>query len=143
MAIRTAQARWEGTLKQGAGNLKLGSGAYDGQYNFSSRFEEGTGTNPEELIGAAHAGCYTMALNAALERNGTLPNYVQTNARVHLGKNANDQLAILKIELIVEASVPGISAEQFQKFAEDAKTGCIISRALNVEEMTLSVTFSN
>lgn len=143
MAIRSAHARWEGTLKGGNGNLKLGSGAYDGQYNFSSRFEEGTGTNPEELIGAAHAGCFTMALNAALERNGKLPNYVQTDAKVHLGKNANDQMAILKIDLVVNASVPGISAEEFQKFAEDAKTGCIISRALNVPEITLSVSLSN
>jgi lipoyl-dependent peroxiredoxin len=143
MAIRSAHARWEGTLKGGKGNLKLGSGAYDGQYSFSSRFEEGTGTNPEELIGAAHAGCFTMALNAALERNGKLPNYVQTHANVHLGKNANDQMAILKIELIVDASIPGISAEEFQKFAEDAKAGCIISRALNVPEITLSLTLNS
>lgn len=143
MAVRTAEARWEGTLKEGTGNLKLGSGAYEGKYSFSSRFEEGTGTNPEELLGAAHAGCFTMALNVSLERNGTLPDYVQTHAKVHLGKNASDQLAITKIELLVDAKVPGISAEEFQKFAEDAKTGCIISRALNVEEVAVSITFSN
>ena len=140
MAIRSADARWEGTLKEGKGSLALKSGAFEGQYSFSSRFEEGTGTNPEELLGAAHAGCYSMALNASLERNGTTPNYVHTIAKVHLGKNADDQLAITKVELIVEAEVPGLSDEDFQKFAEDTKDGCIISRAINVEEMTVSAT---
>lgn len=140
MAIRSADARWEGTLKEGKGNIAVKSGAFEGQYSFSSRFEEGTGTNPEELLGAAHAGCYTMALNVALERNGTTPNFVQTIAKVHLGKNAADALAITKIELIVEAEVPGLSDEDFQTFAEDAKNNCIISRALNVEEVTVSAT---
>ncbi|GAB5492305.1 MAG: OsmC family protein [Phototrophicaceae bacterium] len=140
MAIRSADARWEGTLKEGNGKLSLKSGAFEGQYSFSSRFEEGTGTNPEELLGAAHAGCYSMALNAALERNGTTPNFVHTIAKVHMGKNADDALAVTKIELIVEADVPDLSAEDFQKFAEDAKDNCIISRAINVEEMTLSAT---
>lgn len=140
MAIRSADARWEGTLKEGNGKLSLKSGAFEGQYSFSSRFEEGTGTNPEELLGAAHAGCYSMALNAALERNGTTPNFVHTIAKVHMGKNADDALAVTKIELIVEADVPELSAEDFQKFAEDAKDNCIISRAINVEEMTLSAT---
>ena len=140
MAIRSADARWEGTLKEGNGSLSLKSGAFEGQYSFSSRFEEGTGTNPEELLGAAHAGCYSMALNAALERNGTTPNFVHTIAKVHMGKNAADALAITKIDLIVEADVPGLSAEDFQTFAEDAKANCIISRAINVEEMTLSAT---
>ncbi|MEM9955153.1 MAG: OsmC family peroxiredoxin [Chloroflexota bacterium] len=140
MAIRSADARWEGTLKEGKGHLSLKSGAFEGQYSFSSRFEEGTGTNPEELLGAAHAGCYSMALNAALERNGTTPNYVHTIAKVHMGKNDADQLAVTKIDLIVEADVPGLSAEDFQTFAEDAKANCIISRAINVEEMTLEAT---
>ena len=140
MAIRSADARWEGTLKEGKGNLSLKSGAFEGQYNFSSRFEEGTGTNPEELLGAAHAGCYSMALNASLERNGTTPNFVHTIAKVHIGKNADDMLAITKIDLIVEADVPGLSDEDFQTFAEDTKNNCIISRAINVEEMTVSAT---
>ena len=140
MAIRLADARWEGTLKEGKGTLKLHSGAFEGQYSFSSRFEEGTGTNPEELLGAAHAGCYSMALNAALERNGTTPNYVHTIAKVHLGKNADDQLAVTQVDLIVEADVPNLSAEDFQTFAEDAKNTCIISRALNVDVMTLEAT---
>jgi len=140
MAIRSADARWEGTLKEGQGELKLKSGAFEGQYSFSSRFEEGTGTNPEELLGAAHAGCYSMALNAALERNGTTPTYVHTIAKVHMGKDDADQLAVTKIDLVVEAEVPGLSAEDFQTFAADAKENCIISRALNVAEMTLSAT---
>lgn len=140
MAIRSADARWEGTLKEGKGNVTLQSGAFEGQYSFGSRFEEGTGTNPEELLGAAHAGCYAMALNVALERNGTIPNYVHTIAKVHLGKNADDALAITKIELIVEADVPGLSDEDFQKFATETKDTCIISRAINVEEMTVSAT---
>lgn len=140
MAIRSADARWEGTLKEGKGNIAVKSGAFEGQYSFSSRFEEGTGTNPEELLGAAHAGCYTMALNVTLERNGTTPNFVQTIAKVHLGKNADDALAITKIELIVEAEVPDLSDEDFQTFAEDAKNNCIISRALNVGEVTVSAT---
>jgi len=140
MAIRSADARWEGTLKEGKGTVALQSGSFEGQYGFSSRFEEGTGTNPEELLGAAHAGCFSMALNVALERAGTTPNYVHTIAKVHLGKNADDQLAITKIDLIVEAEVPGLSDEDFQQFAEDTKNGCIISRAINVEEMTVTAT---
>jgi len=143
MAIRKANARWEGTLKEGNGKLKLDSGAFEGQYSFSTRFEDGTGTNPEELIGAAHAGCYSMALNAALERNGTLPTYVDTTAHVHMGKDDADQLAITKIDLVVEAAVPGMSEEDFMTFAEDAKANCIISRALETIPMTLDVTFNN
>ncbi|MGJ3237225.1 MAG: OsmC family peroxiredoxin [Anaerolineae bacterium] len=140
MAIRSADARWEGTMKEGKGHLALKSGAFEGQYSFSSRFEEGTGTNPEELLGAAFAGCFTMALNVTLERNGTTPDYVHTIAKVHLGKNADDQFAVTKIELIVEASVPNVSEETFMKLAEDAKSNCIISRALNVDEMTVTAT---
>ena len=130
MAVRNADARWEGTLKEGKGNLKLGSGSFDGQYSFSSRFEEGTGTNPEELIGAALAGCYSMQLNVMLERSGTLPKYVHSVAKVHLGKNDAGQNAITQIDLMVEADVPNISNEDFQKVVTDAKTACLISRAL-------------
>jgi lipoyl-dependent peroxiredoxin len=140
MAVRNADAHWAGTLKEGTGTLKLGSGAFEGQYNFTSRFEEGTGTNPEELLGAAHAGCFTMALNAALERSGTTPNYVHTAAKVHIRKNDAGQNAIMEIELLVDADVPGLSNEDFQKVAEDTKTGCIISRALNVPTITLNAT---
>ncbi|MEO1646158.1 MAG: OsmC family protein [Chloroflexota bacterium] len=136
---RSAEARWEGTLKEGTGNLKLGSGAYEGQYSFSSRFEEGTGTNPEELLGAAHAGCYSMALNAALERAEHQPEYVHTTANVHMSR-VDDALTITKIDLVVEAKIPGIDEETFMEFANDAKENCIISRVINVAEMTLDVT---
>lgn len=129
MTVRNAEARWEGSLSQGKGNLKLGSGAYEGAYSFSSRFESGGGTNPEELLGAAHAGCYSMALNAALERNGTPAKYVQTTAKVHL-QRGEAGFSISKIELHTEAAVPGIDGVKFQEFAESARTGCIISKAL-------------
>src|SRR5687767_1402755 len=112
MAVRTANARWEGTLKEGSGHLKLGSGAFEGQYNFTSRFENGTGTNPEELIGAAHAGCFTMALNSALDRAGTPATYVQTTANVHLTKG-DAGMEISKLELTTEGAVPGFTQEQF------------------------------
>lgn len=139
MAVRTADARWEGTLKEGNGNLKLGSGAYEGQYNFNSRFEDGVGTNPEELIGAAHAGCYTMALNAGLERAGFTPNYVQTNAKVHITRG-DAGMSISKIELTTEADVPGIDDAKFQEFAQDTLKNCIISRALSAVEMSVDAT---
>ena len=138
MAVRNADARWEGTLKEGKGNLKFGSGSFEGQYSFSSRFEEGTGTNPEELIAAAQAGCYSMQLNVMLERNNTLPKYVHTVAKVHLGKNDAGQNAIMQIDLIVEASVPEISNEDFQRIATEAKAACLISRALNVPTVNLN-----
>ncbi len=139
MAIRSATARWEGTLKEGAGKLSLGSGAFEGQYSFSTRFEEGTGTNPEELLGAAHAGCFAMALNAALERAGHTPNYVHADAKVHLNR-VDDALTINQVDLIVEAEVPGVDDATFQQFATDAKNTCIISRALNIPEVTLQAT---
>jgi osmotically inducible protein OsmC len=139
MAIRTADARWSGTLKEGNGHLKLGSGAYEGQYNFTSRFEEGTGTNPEELIGAAHAGCYSMALNAGLERAGFTANYVHTAAKVHITRG-DAGMAISKIELTTEAEIPGIDAAKFQEFAQDTLKNCIISRALSAVEMTVEAT---
>jgi osmotically inducible protein OsmC len=139
MAVRSATARWEGTLKEGAGKVILGSGAFEGQYSFSTRFEEGTGTNPEELLGAAHAGCYSMALNVALERAGHTPNYVHTEAKVHLNR-VNDAMTVNQIDLIVEADVPGVDDATFQEFANDAKKNCIIARALNVPEITLQAT---
>lgn len=141
MAVRSAEARWEGSLKEGSGNLKLGSGAFEGAYSFSSRFEDGTGTNPEELIGAAHAGCYSMALNNDLHGAGYTPTYVNTVANVHYGRaDADSPLAINKIELTVEASIPGIDEETFLKMAEATKENCIISRALNVAEMNVTAT---
>ena len=129
MAIRKANAKWEGGLQSGKGNVKLGSGAFEGSYSFKSRFEEGTGTNPEELIGAAHAGCYSMALSANLEKAGFKPESVQTEAEVHLDK-AGEGFTISKIKLTTQASVPDISKEEFQQQATMAKENCPVSKAL-------------
>jgi osmotically inducible protein OsmC len=138
MAVRTAEAVWAGTLQEGKGTVKLGSGAFEGQYSFSSRFEEGTGTNPEELIAAAHSGCYAMQLNATLHRAGFAPTRVTTNARVHLTKQEAGN-RISKIELDVEAAVPGIDDAKFQEIAQNAKQNCIVTIALGgVPEITLN-----
>src|SRR5260221_8551819 len=106
MAKRTASAVWEGTLKEGKGRVKLGSGAFEGKYSFASRFEEGPGTNPEELIGAAHAGCFSMAFAGNLQRAGHEPQSVETSARVHIDKSG-DGFTITRIELDTTANVPG------------------------------------
>ncbi len=130
MAIRKANAVWNGGLQDGNGTVKLGSGAFEGRYSFSSRFEEGTGTNPEELLGAAHAGCFSMALAAGLGRAGFSPKRVASEARVQLLKN-DAGLAITRIELDCAAEVPGIDAATFAQQAESAKANCIISKALS------------
>lgn len=129
MAIRTADAQWNGSLKDGNGHMRLGGGAYEGAYSFESRFEEGQGTNPEELIAAAHAGCFSMAFAAELGRAGHEPNRVATTARVNLVKR-EEGFTITRIELETEAEVPGIDAARFQEIAEGAKKGCPVSRAL-------------
>ena len=130
MAVRTAKAEWNGNLQTGRGTMSLGSGAFEGQYSFASRFEEGVGTNPEELIGAAHAGCFSMAFAATLGRNGFEPQRVQTTAKVHLIKN-DSGFAISAIDLETEATVPGIENEKFQELAETAKQTCPVSKALS------------
>jgi osmotically inducible protein OsmC len=129
MAKRTASAVWEGTLKDGQGRMKLGSGAFEGQYSFASRFEEGTGTNPEELIGAAHAGCFSMALAAGLTRAGFNPTRINTNASVSLEK-VGEAFKITTIELTTEAEVPNIEEAAFLEQAETAKKNCPVSQAL-------------
>jgi lipoyl-dependent peroxiredoxin len=129
MPARTANARWEGGLQDGKGTMRLGSGAFEGQYSFSSRFEEGTGTNPEELIGAAHAGCFSMALSGGLGRAGYNPNSIETTARVHLEKGESG-FRISRIELSCVAEVPGIEASAFSEQAETAKKNCPVSQAL-------------
>jgi osmotically inducible protein OsmC len=140
MTTRTSSARWQGDLKSGNGSLALGSGAYEGQYNFSSRFEDGVGTNPEELIAAAHAGCFTMALSNMLAQAGFPVESVTTNATAHLGK-IDGNLAITRIDLVTTGNVPNIDEAEFLKHAEAAKSGCIISRALGgVPEITLDAT---
>lgn len=136
MAVRNASAVWEGSLKEGKGNMKLGSGAFEGKYSYSSRFEEGPGTNPEELIGAAHAGCFSMALSADLGKAGYTPERIETQAKVTLGK-VDNKSRITEIHLDSQAKVPGISAEKFQEIAEGAKKGCPVSAALAGVNITL------
>ena len=138
MPSRKAEAHWEGTLAEGAGRLKLGSGAFEGPYSFKSRFEEGqSATNPEELIGAAHAGCFTMALTAQLTRAGSPPTRIDTTAQVKLEK-VGEAFAITKIDLETEAEIPGIDDATFQKHANDAKQNCPVSKALAGTEISLN-----
>jgi osmotically inducible protein OsmC len=137
MPTRRSEAVWEGDLKQGKGTVKLGSGAYQGPYSFQSRFEQGTGTNPEELIAAAHAGCFSMALSAALTKAGKPPRRIQTSAAVHL-EQAEGGFRIPRIDLQTEADVPGIDEGEFQRVADDAKKNCPVSKVLAGAEITLS-----
>lgn len=136
MPVRKASAVWEGPIKDGQGTVKLGSGAYEGKYSFGSRFEESPGTNPEELIGAAHAGCFSMALSGGLTRAGNPPTRISTSAKVHIEK-VGEGFSITKIELDTEAEVPGIDDAAFQEAAKKAKEGCPVSRALAGTEITL------
>jgi len=136
MPVRTSEAEWKGNLLQGQGTMKLGSGAFEGKYSFPSRFESGQGTNPEELIGAAHAGCYSMALSFILGNAGFNPTRVHTTARVHLEK-VGEGFSITKIELETEAQIPGIDDKTFQGHAEAAKKGCPVSKALTGTTITL------
>jgi lipoyl-dependent peroxiredoxin len=136
MAVRTSEAEWKGDLFSGKGTMKLGSGAYEGAYSFQSRFEEGTGTNPEELIAAAHAGCFSMAFSAGLAAAGFEPKRVHTSASVKLEK-VGEGFAITKIHLVTEAEIPNIDEATFQQQAEAAKTGCPVSKALAGPEITL------
>src|SRR5438093_6990228 len=120
MPVRSAEAVWEGDLQGGKGTMRFGSGAWEGQYSFSSRFEEGTGTNPEELIGAAHAGCFSMALAAGLTKAGNNPTRISTKAQVSLEK-VGEGFKITTIELNTEGEVPGIDEQTFLDAAETAK----------------------
>lgn len=131
MITRKSDARWTGDLKTGVGHVRLGSGAFEGPYSFTTRFTDTPGANPEELLGAAHAGCYSMALNNMMFTAGHAPKSVFSTAEVRMDKT-DAGMTIVGITLTVEAEVPGLTAEQFQAFAEDAKTNCIISRALSV-----------
>jgi osmotically inducible protein OsmC len=129
MVQRNADAEWRGGLQDGAGTMKLGSGAYEGAYSFKSRFADGTGTNPEELIGAAHAGCFSMAFSAGLGKAGFTPTRVHTKATVNFEKT-DAGFAVTRIDLETEGEVPGIDEAAFQQQAEDAKRNCPISRLL-------------
>lgn len=137
MPVRKSEATWRGTLKEGNGIMKLASGLYEGPFTFSSRFEEAAGTNPEELIGAAHAGCFSMFLSALLTEKGFAPERIHTTAAVHLGAGP----LIKRIDLVCQATVPGVEEAEFQELAEAAKAGCPVSRALAaVPEITLQAT---
>ena len=137
---RTADARWEGDLRSGKGSMRLGSGAFEGKYSFGTRFEGAPGTNPEELIGAAHAGCFSMALSLGLTQAGTPPTSIATRATVHLDK-VGEGLSITGIDLVTTGVVPGLSAADFQRHADEAKRNCIVSRALAVP-ITLQATLA-
>jgi lipoyl-dependent peroxiredoxin len=137
MPIRTANAEWNGDLLKGKGTVALGSGAFQGNYSFGSRFESGTGTNPEELIGAAHAGCFSMAFSAILGKAGFTPTSIKTSAKVHIDK-IGDGFTITKIELDTVGVVPGIDKATFEKHANEAKAGCPVSRALTGVDILLT-----
>jgi osmotically inducible protein OsmC len=137
MAIRTAKAEWNGNITEGKGTMALGSGAFKGQYSFQSRFEEAAGTNPEELIAAAHAGCFSMALSGQLTRAGFPPQRIATTANVQLLKQ-DAGFAITEIQLDTEATVPGIDNAKFQELAGNAKSGCPVSKALSAVPIKLN-----
>jgi lipoyl-dependent peroxiredoxin len=128
MPTRSASAKWEGGLKGGKGSFSVATGL-GGQYNFGSRFEEGTGSNPEELLAAAEAACFSMALSSSLEKNGTPPTSVETTARATLEK-VGDKFSITKMELDVRGKVPNLDEATFQRFARETGEGCIVSRAI-------------
>ncbi len=137
---RKADADWDGGIMDGKGKVKLGSGAFEGAYSFQSRFGEDTvATNPEELIAAAHAGCYTMALSGNLGKAGYEPKHIHTTANVKIEKQG-EGFVIPNIDLVTEASVDGISDEEFQKIAEETKKTCPVSQVLSGAEISLNAT---
>jgi osmotically inducible protein OsmC len=138
MPTRKAEAEWEGNLAEGSGKLKVGSGAFEGPYSFKSRFEEGQAeTNPEELLGAAHAGCFTMALTAGLSRVGIKAKRIHTEARVKLEK-VGEAFSITQIDLEMEAEIPDVDDAAFQKYALDAKQNCPLSKALAATQISMT-----
>ena len=137
MATRNGSAEWKGTLQEGSGSVTVGDDVYTGNYSFKSRFEDGEGTNPEELLAASHAGCFTMALSLILGNDGHEPEQLNTTARAEL-RNVDGQPTITKMILQVEGKVDGVDEDAFKEAAEKAKAGCVISRALGgVDEITL------
>ena len=138
MATRQASAKWQGTLKEGNGMMKFG--VYEGPFSFVSRFEEGEGTNPEELVGAAYAGCYSMFLSALISGENLTPTSVETTASVHLGDD--DGPKITSIDLGCEAVVPGLDQEKFAALAQTSKEKCPISRLYAGTEVNLSAKLS-
>ena len=137
MPTRSAKASWNGNLQDGTGKMAFGSGAFEGAFSFRSRFEDGTGTNPEELIGAAIAGCFSMALSNLLAEAGYSPESVNTRSSVTL-KLVDGEPSITDIELNTEASVPGLDEDTFHEHAQAAKAGCPVSKALAGPEISLN-----
>ena len=137
MPTRTAEANWNGSLLEGKGQLSVGSKAFSGPYDWKGRSGDGAGTNPEELIAAAHAGCFSMALSHQLAQAGHPPTRVHTTAKVNFEKQT-EGFAITRIDLSTEAQVPGIDDAQFQKFANGAKEGCPVSKALKATPINLT-----
>ncbi len=136
MQTNNAQAQWKGSLKEGSGKMKLGSGSYEGEYSFATRFENKGGTNPDELVGAALAGCYSMAMSLGLEGEGFTPNSIDTKAEVDFGL-VDGHPKISQIRLNTKADIPGINNEQFQQIAEATKKGCPVSQALSGVDIQL------
>jgi osmotically inducible protein OsmC len=142
MATRNGSAEWKGSLQEGTGSVTVGDDVYTGAYSFKSRFEDEQGTNPEELVAAAHAACFSMALGAVLGEDGHTPDYVRTTARAQL-RNVDGQPTITAMNVKTEAKVPGLDEAAFQEAADKAKDGCVISRALGgVEEITVEATLA-
>lgn len=137
MVTRTSEAEWRGPLAGGEGSVRLGSGAFEGRYSFNSRFDDGAGTNPEELLGAAHAACFSMALSLVLGQAGFAPRRISTTAAVDI-ERAGDGFAIPRIRLTTEADVPGIDVATLTTHAEAAKRGCPVSKALAGVEVSLA-----
>ena len=136
MTVRKADAEWTGSLREGRGELVLESGAFRGPYTFKSRFEDGKETNPEELLGAAHAACFTMALTALLARQQLAPTKIHTTASVHI-EQVPGGFSIPRIDLQTRATIPGIDAEKFAALAADAKQNCPVSKVLAAAEISL------
>lgn len=129
MTVRNGSAEWRGDLKSGSGTITVGDGVFRGAYSYGSRFEDADGTNPEQLVAAAHAGCFTMALSNILSGAGHSPESVRTNALVQL-RNIEGVLSLARIDLDTEGRVAGIDEQQFEEYAEQAKASCPVSRAL-------------
>lgn len=142
MPVRKADAQWHGSLKDGSGTMRFGSGAFEGKYSFASRMENGPGTNPEELIGAAEAGCFSMAFANALSQAGHVPQEIKTSVNVHFDRT-DKGFRISKIELTTEGAVPGIDEASFKRIAEDAKQNCPVSKALTGTQVTLNATLKS
>ena len=139
MPTRKSNAEWNGDLKSGKGRMAFGSGAFEGQFSFDSRFESGTGTNPEELLAAAHAGCFSMAFSNILDDNGHTPESVKTTAAVSLGEKDGEP-HIGEVKLTCQAKVPGISQDEFDDLADKAKRGCPVSKLFADADISLEAT---